>query len=64
LQYSSFVLFLSNRLNQLALCIFPFAAKPMIQGFIFQNDEAAYLDFLENRKKQVADFIIKAIKPC
>lgn len=49
--------------NILALCIFPFAAKPMIQGFIFQNDESAYQEFLENRKREVADFIIKAIQP-
>lgn len=50
--------------NILALCIFPFAARPMIQGFIFQSDEAAYQEFLVSRKEQVADFIIKAIKPC
>jgi len=50
--------------NLLALCIFPFAARPMIQGFIFKNDAGAYQVFLENRKKEVADFIIKAIKPC
>jgi TetR/AcrR family transcriptional regulator len=49
--------------NLLALCIFPFAARPMIQGFIFKNDEKAYQEFLESRKKEVADFIIKAIKP-
>jgi TetR/AcrR family transcriptional regulator len=49
--------------NLLALCIFPFAARPMIQGFIFKNDAKAYQEFLEKRKKEVADFIIKALKP-
>jgi len=49
--------------NLLALCIFPFAARPMIQGFIFKNDAKAYEDFLEKRKTEVADFIIKAITP-
>jgi AcrR family transcriptional regulator len=49
--------------NMLALCIFPFAARPMIQGFIFNNDSAAFDLFLENRKKEVADFILNAIKP-
>ncbi len=49
--------------NLLAMCIFPFAARPMIQGFIFKNDAAAYEDFLEKRKTEVADFIIKAITP-
>ncbi len=49
--------------NLLAMCIFPFAARPMIQGFIFQNDVKAYGAFLEKRKTEVAEFIIKAIKP-
>ncbi len=49
--------------NMLALCIFPFAARPMIQGFIFQNNTEAYEDFLSDRKHFVAEFIIKAIKP-
>ncbi len=49
--------------NLLALCIFPFAARPMIQGFIFKNDAKAYQEFLEKRKNEVAEFIIKAIKP-
>ena len=49
--------------NLLAMCIFPFAARPMIQGFIFKNDAKAYNDFLEKRKTEVADFIIKAITP-
>jgi len=49
--------------NLLALCIFPFAARPMVQGFIFKNDANAYQEFLEKRKIEVADFIINAIKP-
>lgn len=49
--------------NLLALCIFPFAARPMLQGFIFKNDAEAYEDFIERRKTEVADFIINAIKP-
>jgi AcrR family transcriptional regulator len=49
--------------NMLALCIFPFAARPMIQGFIFNNDTNAYDIFLENRKKEVTEFILNAIKP-
>jgi TetR/AcrR family transcriptional regulator len=49
--------------NMLAMCIFPFAARPMIQGFIFKNDEKVFDAFLEKRKTEVADFIIKAITP-
>jgi TetR/AcrR family transcriptional regulator len=49
--------------NMMGLCIFPFAARPMIQGFLFKNDARAYEAFLEKRKKEVSEFIIKAIKP-
>jgi TetR/AcrR family transcriptional regulator len=49
--------------NMLALCIFPFAARPMIQGFIFRNDSVAFDKFLEERKVAVADFILNAVKP-
>jgi len=49
--------------NMLAMCIFPFAARPMIQGFIFKNDAKTFELFLEKRKTEVADFIIKAITP-
>ena len=48
--------------NMLGLCIFPFAARPMIQGFMFQNNRTAFDHFLRERKSLVADFIIKAIK--
>lgn len=49
--------------NLLSMCIFPFAARPLLQGFIFKNDSAAYEDFIERRKTEVAGFIIKAITP-
>jgi AcrR family transcriptional regulator len=49
--------------NMLGMCIFPFAARPMIQGFVFKNDANAYQAFLEKRKSEVAVFIIKAITP-
>lgn len=49
--------------NMLSMCIFPFAARPLIQGFIFKNDSIAYDEFIEARKTEVADFIIKSITP-
>jgi AcrR family transcriptional regulator len=50
-------------LNMLSLCIFPFAAKPVMQRVFFENNEEAYMQFLEKRKKTVTEFMIKAIKP-
>jgi hypothetical protein len=49
-------------INILSMCIFPLAAKPLIQRIFFENNEKAYQQFLEERKKVVADFIIQSIK--
>lgn len=48
--------------NMMSMCIFPFAARSIIQGFLFGNDTEKYREFLLSRKKEVADFIIQAIK--
>jgi AcrR family transcriptional regulator len=49
-------------INMLSLCIFPVAARPLMQRVFFGNDEKAYKQFLEERKKVVTDFIIQSIK--
>jgi TetR/AcrR family transcriptional regulator len=48
--------------NLLGLCIFPFAARPLIQRMIFNNDEDAYNNFLHERKKEVPRLILNAIR--
>jgi TetR/AcrR family transcriptional regulator len=48
--------------NLIALCVFPVAAKPMMQRILFANNEAAYQQFLRERKNKVAEFIIQSIK--
>jgi TetR/AcrR family transcriptional regulator len=47
--------------NMFSLCIFPFLARPMITG-IFGMDDKMYHQFIEQRKKETAEFIINAIK--
>lgn len=54
--------FVSLIVNILSLCIFPFVGKPIIKGFIMQNDSKTFDLFIEERKKNVPDFIINAIK--
>lgn len=49
-------------INIMSLCIFPVASRPLMQRIVFNNDERAYAIFLEERKKEVADFVINAIK--
>jgi AcrR family transcriptional regulator len=51
-------------INTLSLCIFPIAARPMMQRMFFENDPEAYQRFLYERKTVVSDFVINAIKPC
>ena len=48
--------------NMLAMCIFPFAARPIIEGFIFKNDTKQFEAFMEKRKTDVTEFILNAIK--
>jgi AcrR family transcriptional regulator len=47
--------------NLLGLCIFPFAARPLIQRMLFSNDEEAYRKFLTQRKKEVPELILNAL---
>ncbi|WP_142786117.1 TetR/AcrR family transcriptional regulator [Changchengzhania lutea] len=48
-------------INILALNVFPFVAKPLIMAFTNVNDKT-YKQLMENRKTEVADFIINSIK--
>lgn len=45
----------------MSMCVFPFAARPMLQAIMGVDDES-YLQFMRSRKKEVADFILQAIK--
>lgn len=49
-------------INMLSMCIFPFAAKPILKGIMFKNDETAYRQFIAERKKEVTTFVINSIK--
>ncbi len=49
--------------NTIALIIFPFAARPIVQSLIFDNDQAAFENFLSHRKEVITRFVLDAIKP-
>ena len=44
----------------IAMCVFPFVARPMIQT-VFGLDNGAFESFIENRKDQVTHFIINGM---
>ncbi len=46
--------------NMLALSVFPFVAKPLIQG-IFGYNEEQFLQFIEERKKVLPEFVINSL---
>jgi TetR/AcrR family transcriptional regulator len=48
-------------INIMALNIFPFVARPLIMAFA-NVDDSAYKQIVEDRKTEVADFIINSIK--
>jgi AcrR family transcriptional regulator len=48
--------------NLLSMCIFPIVAQPIMQHLIFEDKGEAYSAFLEQRKKEVPEFIINSIR--
>lgn len=48
--------------NLVAMCIFPIAARPILQGFLFGNDPEKFSRFLEERKSEIPKFFMNAIE--
>jgi len=48
-------------LNLLSLCVFPFLARPMFQGMMQVSNEM-YDELMQQRKQEVAEFVISAIR--
>lgn len=48
--------------NVLALCVFPFAARPLL-ATAFGMDDAAFGRFLDERRAELPGFIISALRP-
>jgi TetR/AcrR family transcriptional regulator len=46
--------------NAVAMCIFPFVARPIIQNIFVMNDEE-YQNYLESRETEIIDFILKSL---
>jgi hypothetical protein len=48
--------------NLLALCVFPFAARPMLMAVLGMN-QAGFEQFIETRRKELAPFFLRALRP-
>jgi TetR/AcrR family transcriptional regulator len=47
--------------NLIALCVFPFIARPMLQGIFFKGEEEAFNGFLAERKEVLKDLIKQSL---
>ena len=48
--------------NLVSLCIFPFAARPMLAMMLGLDDEA-FPSFIDERRRTLADFYRNALRP-
>jgi len=46
--------------NIIAMCIFPFVARPIVQNIFDMNNEE-YQSYLESRQTEIIDFVLKSI---
>lgn len=49
-------------INLLALCIFPFAARPMVMALL-GFDAAGFAAFIDRRRQELAPFFLRALQP-
>jgi TetR/AcrR family transcriptional regulator len=49
-------------INLLALCVFPFAARPMVMA-LAGLDETGFRRFIERRRRELAPFVLRALRP-
>ena len=49
-------------INLISLCVFPFAAAPMLQA-VFRFDADGFAAFIEERKRSLPEFFLNALRP-
>ena len=46
-------------LNLISLCIFPFAARPVVTEILFNGDDDAYIEAMKQRKQMLPILVEK-----
>lgn len=49
-------------ISMISMCVFPFAAKPLLMKFLFRNNDSEWEKFIEERKKFIPEFIKESLK--
>ena len=50
-------------INMLSLIIFPFAAAPILEAFIFEGDRARYNEYMQERMHFLKSYCVEILKP-
>jgi hypothetical protein len=48
--------------NLVSLCVFPFAARPMLCA-VFRMDDAGFREFIKERKATLPEFFLNSLRP-
>jgi len=48
--------------NLLSMCVFPFVSRPILQEILITNYQKEFKIFIEERKKEIPEFIIQSIR--
>jgi TetR/AcrR family transcriptional regulator len=48
--------------NLISLCIFPFAARPLLMGLL-GLDQAGFAQFIDQRRQLLVPFFLRALRP-
>jgi hypothetical protein len=48
--------------NLLSMCVFPFAARPMLMALL-GFDQAGFDRFIDRRRRELAPFFLRALRP-
>jgi TetR/AcrR family transcriptional regulator len=49
--------------NVVSLCVFPFAARPMLNILVLDDDPQAFARFIEERRRELPGYILRALRP-
>jgi AcrR family transcriptional regulator len=49
--------------NVVSLCVFPFAARPMLSILVLDDDPRAFERFIQERRRELPGYILRALRP-
>ena len=50
-------------INMLSLIIFPFAAAPILEAYIFEGERTKYEEYMQRRMQFLMSYCVEILKP-